>query len=47
MVTLEYTNPHKPQMNGVVERIFAVIKEGVLAMLLNANLNDTAQKILR
>ena len=46
-VTLEYTTPHTPQMNGVIERIFAIIKEGELAMMLNVKLNDTAQKIPR
>ena len=37
---------HTPKMNGVIERIFAVIKEGVLSMLLNAKINETAQKML-
>ena len=35
-----------PQFNGVDERIFAVIKEGALAMLLNSKLNGTAKKML-
>ena len=43
---LEYTTPHTPQLNGFIERIFTFIKEGALAMLLKAKLNDTAQKIL-
>ena len=43
---LDYTTPHTPQFNSVTERIFAVIKEGVLSMLLNTNFNDTAQKML-
>ena len=34
-------------MNGAIERRFAIIKEGALAMLLNAKLNDTAQKMIR
>ena len=34
------------QLNGITERRFAVIKEGALAMLLNAKLNYTSQKIL-
>ena len=33
-------------MNGVIERIFSVIKEKALEILINAKLNDTAQKIL-
>ena len=37
---------HMPHLNGVIEIIFSVIKEGVLEMLLNAKLNYTAQKIL-
>ena len=41
---MEYTKPHTPQLNGVINRRFVVIKERVLAMLLNENLNDTAQK---
>ena len=43
---LEYTMTHTPHMNGFIERIFAVIKEGALEMLLNAKLNGTAQKML-
>ena len=38
--------PHTPQLNEVTERIFSVIKEGALAMLLNAKRDDTAQKML-
>ena len=43
---MEYTTPHTPQMNGVIEIIFYVIKEGELAMLLNKKLNNTYQKML-
>ena len=43
---MEYTTPHTPQLNGVIERIFDVIKEGVLATLLKAKLNDTGHKML-
>ena len=35
-----------PQLNGVIERISTVIKEGLLAILPNAKLNDTAQKMM-
>ena len=45
-VNLEYTTPHTLHLNGVIERRFAVIKEGTLTMMLNAELNDTALKIL-
>ena len=45
-MTLEYTTSHTPQMNGVIKIIIAVIKEGALAMFLNAKLNETSQKIL-
>ena len=45
-VTLEYMVPHKTQMIGFIERRFAVIKKGASEMLLNAKLNETAQKIL-
>ena len=44
--TLEYTTPHSPQMNGVIEILFAIIKKGPLEMLLNAKLNEAAQKAL-
>ena len=43
---LEYMTPHKPQLNGTIDRRFDIIKEGALEMLLNEKLNDTAQKIL-
>ena len=43
---MEYTTLHMPQLNGVIERRFAVIKEGALAILLNEKLNDTAQKMM-
>ena len=38
--------PHIPQLDGVIDRRFTIIKEGALVMMLNAKLNDTAQKIL-
>ena len=43
-VVLEYTSPLMHQLNGVIERIFAVIEEEALALLLNMKLNYTAQK---
>ena len=33
-------------MNGVIERRFSVIKEGVSEILLKSKLNDTAQKMM-
>ena len=45
-VMLEYLTPHTPHLVGFIERRFAVIKEGALAMLQNAKLNDTSQKML-
>ena len=45
-VTLDYIAPHMPQLNVIIERIFNVIKEGALDMLLNVKINDTSQKIL-
>ena len=45
-VTLEYTTPHTPQPNGVIEIRFAVIKERALVMLLNVKLNKKSHKIL-
>ena len=35
-----------PQLNDITKEKFAVIKALVLALLLNAGLNDTDQKIL-
>ena len=43
---LEYTTPHMPQLNGAIERRFAVIKKRALLMLLNEKLNEDAQIIL-
>ena len=43
---LEYKTLHTSQLNGVIERRFAVIKEEELTMLLNIKLNYTAQKIM-
>ena len=43
---MEYITPHVPQLNGVIKIIFAFIREGELAMLLNEKLNYTDQKIL-
>ena len=34
------------QLNGVTERIFAVIEAVVLAMIIDAKLNDTYQKMM-
>ena len=45
-MTFEYMTPHTPQLNGVIEERFSVIKEGALDMLLNEKLNDTNQKIM-
>ena len=45
-VALEYKTPHMPQLNGITEEKFAVIKAVVLDILLNAKLNDTDQKML-
>ena len=38
--------PHTPQLKGVIERIFAIIKEGVLEILLNVKPNEDTQKIM-
>ena len=43
---LKYTPTHTPQLNGVIERRFSVIKEGALAILINSKLNDRAQKMM-
>ena len=43
---MEYTTPPVPQLNRVMKRIFAVVKEGALSILLNAKLNETAHQML-
>ena len=43
---LYYMTPQMPQFNSVIEIIFSVIKEGVLAILLNKKLNETDQKMI-
>ena len=43
---LEYTTLHTTQLNNVIERRFTVIKEGVMDMILNQKINDTAQKMM-
>ena len=43
---LEYKTHHMPQLNGVTERIFTVIEAVVFAMIINAKLNDTDQKMM-
>ena len=45
-VTLEYTTPHTPPLNGVIERRFTDIQEGELAIILNVKLKKTDKKIL-
>ena len=45
-VYFKLTTLHTPQLNGVIDRIFAIIKDGELAMLLNAKLNNTYQKMM-
>ena len=45
-ILLEYTRPHMSQLNVVIVRIFAIIKYGVLYMLLNSKLNNTYHKML-
>ena len=45
-VVMEYTAPHTPQMNGVVERRIAVLLNGARAAMYAANLNEDARKKL-
>ena len=45
-IILDYTTPYKPQLNGAIAIIFAVMKEGSLDMLLNVNLIDTYHKMM-
>ena len=43
---MDYTTTHMPQLKIVFKRIFVVIKEGELSMLLNYKLNNKSQKML-
>ena len=43
---MEYTAPHTPQMNGVVERRISVLLNGARAAMYAANLTDDARKKL-
>ena len=45
-VEMEYTAPHTPQMNGVVERRISVLLNGARAAMYAANLTDDARKKL-
>ena len=45
-VASEYTTPHTPQLSDVIKRRLSAIKKEALKMLLNAKINDTAQKML-
>lgn len=42
-ITMEFTAPNTPQMNGVVERKFVTIRDKALAMMLAAKLTDERQ----
>jgi hypothetical protein len=42
-ISMEFTAPHTPQMNGVVERKFTTIRDKALAMMLAAKLSDEYQ----
>ena len=42
-ITMEFTAPHTPQMNGVVERKFVTIRDKAVAMMLAAKLLDEHQ----
>ena len=43
---MEYTTPHTPQMNGVVERRIAVLLNGARAAMYAANFNEESRKKL-
>ena len=45
-VTIEFTAPHTPQMNGIVERKFVTIRNRAHAMMLGACLDVKHQGIL-
>ncbi len=45
-ITVEYTSPHTPQQNGVVERAFPSILGRVRAMMLSAKLDTTMKGYL-
>ena len=43
---MEFTAPHTPQHNGVVERGFVIVRQRALAMMLSAKLTDEYQGLL-
>jgi len=45
-IQMEITAANTPQMNGVVERAFAVTKERAMAMLFNANFTKKTREYL-
>jgi len=45
-ITMEFTAPYTPQLNGVVERKFVTIRDRAQAMMLGAHLDNYHQGIL-
>ena len=45
-IKMEFTAPHTPQHNGVVERGFVIVRQRALAMMLSAKLTDEYQGLL-
>ena len=45
-IEMEYTAPHTPQFNGIVERRFPVLLEKAKAMLISAGFTPEAKKTL-
>ena len=43
---MEYTTPHTPKLNRVIERRFAVIKEREFKRVLNEKLNETDHQMI-
>ena len=42
-IEMEYTAPHTPQTNGVVEQMFVTIRDQAVAMMIGAQLTNEAQ----
>ena len=42
-IKIEYTAPHTPQLNGVVERAFVTLRQRAMAMMFSAQFTDESQ----
>ena len=45
-ITIEFTAPHTPQQNGMVERKFVTIRDRSVSAMLKAKFSDESQGLL-